>query len=205
MEESTASCYVTNNKRPKMNHGCEDLNTVNKTAQKMLISQLAILENNKPSQKSLLFMEFFEAFPPFWNSIPGTYGMDLEINMTFNDAITMWRWITSTSYKRAVEVEKGILVCSSDAPTGKCHGRRGSLRNGSRRKCKGGDESKFIEEIVKGISEKLSYIFSRESNGLVGIDDSVGSIESLLAIESREVRMIGIWGMGGIGKTTIAG
>ncbi|MED6197460.1 hypothetical protein PIB30_056671 [Stylosanthes scabra] len=66
------------------------------------------------------------------------------------------------------------------------------------------DESNFIEEIVKDISEKLSYVFSREPNGLVGIDDSIKSIESLLAIESSEVRIIGIWGMGGIGKTTIA-
>ncbi|XP_057742242.1 disease resistance protein RML1B-like [Arachis stenosperma] len=66
------------------------------------------------------------------------------------------------------------------------------------------DESKFIEEIVNDISEKLSYIFSIESKGLVGIDDNFISVESLLEIESSKVRIIGIWGMGGIGKTTIA-
>jgi len=35
-------------------------------------------------------------------------------------------------------------------------------------------------------------------------DENYSSIESLLKIDSSEVRTIGIWGMGGIGKTTLA-
>ena len=66
------------------------------------------------------------------------------------------------------------------------------------------NESKLIEEIIKDVSKKLSHIFLGVSNGLVGIDENIECIESLLAIESSEVRILGIWGMGGIGKTTIA-
>ena len=66
------------------------------------------------------------------------------------------------------------------------------------------NESELIDEIVKDVSEKLSHIFSSDSKGLVGIDEKLECIESLLAIEPSKVQILGIWGMGGIGKTTVA-
>nr|XP_048323166.1 TMV resistance protein N-like [Ziziphus jujuba var. spinosa] len=65
-------------------------------------------------------------------------------------------------------------------------------------------ESKLIDKIVEDILWKLNHISSNDLNGLVGIQKRIEKIESLLCIGSPDVRMVCVWGMGGIGKTTLA-
>ncbi|XP_013628701.1 PREDICTED: disease resistance protein TAO1-like isoform X1 [Brassica oleracea var. oleracea] len=67
------------------------------------------------------------------------------------------------------------------------------------------NEAAMIEQIASDVSNKLiSSVPSSDFDSLVGMRAHMKSMELLLRLDSNEVRMIGIWGPSGIGKSTIA-
>ncbi|KAL5554506.1 hypothetical protein UlMin_041907, partial [Ulmus minor] len=70
---------------------------------------------------------------------------------------------------------------------------------------RGKSESEIIKEVVERVRTELDAIMSKRSDdfqGLVGIPERFEIIKSYL--DSPAVRVVVIWGMGGIGKTTLA-
>ncbi|KAL4574930.1 hypothetical protein LXL04_021770 [Taraxacum kok-saghyz] len=66
------------------------------------------------------------------------------------------------------------------------------------------DESDFIKKIVNGISKMIHPLTPRKNDKLVGIEDRMHNLISQMQIGLDVVLMIGIWGLGGGGKTTLA-
>ncbi|CAH8277391.1 unnamed protein product [Arabidopsis lyrata] len=71
--------------------------------------------------------------------------------------------------------------------------------------CNWDNEAAMTEKIATDVSNMLNrYSPSRDFDGFIGMGAHMNEMESLLCLDSDEVRMIGIWGPSGIGKTTIA-
>ncbi|CAH8277801.1 unnamed protein product [Arabidopsis lyrata] len=68
------------------------------------------------------------------------------------------------------------------------------------------NETEMIQKIATDVSNKLNLTPLRDFDGMVGLEAHLTKLHSLLWLgcDDAKPKMIGIWGLAGIGKTTIA-
>ncbi|KAK7243137.1 hypothetical protein RIF29_37924 [Crotalaria pallida] len=66
------------------------------------------------------------------------------------------------------------------------------------------EEHNLIQRLVQRVLKELSNTPMCVGEFMVGLDDRVEQVMKLLEVESSGVRILGLYGMGGIGKTTMA-
>ncbi|XP_039170318.1 disease resistance protein RUN1 [Eucalyptus grandis] len=69
---------------------------------------------------------------------------------------------------------------------------------------KDGYETKFIQQIIREVENKLGPRLPYVVGDHVGMHSRVANVVECLCLDKSDVHSIGMWGMGGIGKTTIA-
>ncbi|XP_004296293.1 PREDICTED: TMV resistance protein N-like [Fragaria vesca subsp. vesca] len=147
----------------------------NYASSKWCLEELVKIMQCNESKKQIVYPVFYKVDPSHVRNQTGSFGQALAHH---DDLKKVARWKTALT------------------KAGNLSGRHFSH---------GGHESEFIRKIVEEISQQVSNLTNLyKDKYLVGIESRLENMEKLLCVGESGVRMVGVWGIGGLGKTTVA-
>ncbi|KAL8258442.1 hypothetical protein R6Q59_030483 [Mikania micrantha] len=142
------------------------------------LDELTYIIECKDKRGQIVMPIFYNIDPSYVRKQTGEYGKALAKHME--------------EHKHKLESWKKALLTA------------GSLSGWVPKDFQNGYEANCIKDIVGTISSTLSSQITNISEDFVGIKTRLQDFKSKLEIGSGGVRMVGIWGVGGGGKTTLA-
>ncbi|CAN6544826.1 unnamed protein product [Malus baccata var. baccata] len=141
------------------------------------LDELVHILKCKEQHGQLVIPIFYDIRPSYVRKKRGSYALDL-LEKSFENSIKVSKWRDALTTAAAMSgfVSKNFRT-----------------------------DADLVKKVVEDILTKLCHESSCNLEGLVGIESRIEEIESLLGIGSQDACIrVGILGMGGIGKTTLA-
>ncbi|KAK4718973.1 hypothetical protein R3W88_017311 [Solanum pinnatisectum] len=156
-----------------------------------------------------------KAYPVFYNVEPSDIRMKTE-SSSFAKALEKHREDFKANFEKfATKHEADLALRKKDETNHKDNlekvqrwkdalHRAAGIAGLNVRKTANGNEADSIDKIINDNFRNMHHTVSATEKYLVGIESRMGEVESLLKFRSSDVCFIGIWGIGGVGKTTVA-